>query len=210
MAGTPAVTYSGEIRPPPPIAQDGTSTWTLGRAAGGAHGYVVLKQSSVGGAWVEVTNPTYPNGNGNTIRSITRAGTDIYVSFPTPTAGDYLYRVDDATTTWTDITPSGQYAPARYNAIAASGNNIWMIGTNPDGDSKLFKSTNKGAAWTDLGETKYSWIVRLSSDDVLVLGGDNLLDVSINGLGTFHSRLGRWGSIGSIGQMQDFDSGGLV
>lgn len=200
-------------RAPTPIALDGTSAWTMGHDGSGDN--ILVKQSSVGGAWVKVSNHPglFPRAFGD-ITTIARSGTNIFVMYPTVlifgVASSNLYRIDDATSTWIDITPAGDYVPDRYNALVADGTNLWMIATNPNGKKKLFTSTNSGTDWTDRGETKYDWLYRLSSDDVFILGGDSLLDVTINDFGTFHSRLGRWGTIGSIGILQSFASGGLV
>jgi hypothetical protein len=209
QVGDGDITYSGRKRPAPPIALDGTSAWTVGRATSGARGYAVFEQSVLGGAWTHVVNPVYATGNGNVIPAIVRQGTDIYVSHPDNNAAEgTLYRVDDATTTWTNITP-GQYIPQRYNALVADSDNVWMIGTNPSGEKKIFSSDDRGASWSDLGATAFDWLVRLSSDDVFALGGNGFLSVTNNGFGTAHSRLGQWAKIGSVGVMQGFASEAL-
>lgn len=201
----------------PPIVLDGTKAWTVGRATAGSRGFVVVKQTILGGAWTMVVNPTYANGTSFTVRMIARSGTNIFVTFPSSFVSlnwiFSLYRIDDATETWTDITPAGGYAPFLYNSFAVNGTDVWTIATDADGEKRLFISANSGTAWADRGKIKYDWLYRLSSDDVFVLGGDNFLDVTINDFGTFHSRLGQWSNrnnIGSVGIMQAFTSIGLL
>jgi hypothetical protein len=200
----------------PPIVLDGSAAWTVGRDPVGRR-YVVMQQSTPGGAWSEVENPLATNGSNSVIPMIARSGTDIYVSFPELAAGPggfiwvyLLWRVDDATTTWVDVTPAaGQYGIRRYNALAVDGANVWVIGKNPNGIRKLFTSDNTGNTWTDKGESEYDWLIRLSSNSVFALGGDSVLDVTNNAFGTYHSRLGEWAELGSVGIVENFASGGL-
>jgi hypothetical protein len=162
--------------------------------------------------WSAIAN--HPNGGYSLtpIPMIARGGTNIYVTYAGVSAPNTpkLYRIDDATTTWTDITPTGDYAPVLPNAFVINGTNIQMIGTDPNGNRHRWSSTNSGTSWTDEGETPYSWLVRLSSDAVWCLGGSNLLDVTNDTFQTFHDRLGQWGTIGSIGVMTEFTNLGLV
>ena len=208
VGGTGTGIQFGEAFAIAPLVQDGTKTWVIGmRDSPGLRNISVFRQAVVGGVWTIVAN--HPGTASGKIPTIARSGTDIFVSI-IRTATATLYRVDDGTETWTDITPDTTYVPRRQNAITINGADIWAICTNNDGDKKLFQSANSGTNWTDRGETKYDWLYRLGSDDIFVLGGDNLLDVTINDFGTFHSRLAQWGKIGSIGFIKDIISGGLV
>jgi hypothetical protein len=214
LIGSSSTTFSKGEQVIPPIALDGNDAWTIGKAAGGIHGYVLMKQSTPGGAWSEVPNYPVANGNGQKPKAIVRSGTNVFVSVPFILAGSIikhvLYRVDDATSTWTNVSPAGNFAPVRHNAIVADSGNVWMIATDLDDIKKIFVSDDDGATWEDKDETFYDWLVRLSSDDVFALGGNNALGVTNNAFGTIHSRLGQWGEIGSIGIMQGFTSEALI
>lgn len=197
--------------PPPPIAQDGVVTWAYGTGfIAEPSNWGIFTETSVGsGIWNPILN--HPDAFGSETRGfvIKRGIPDLYVTYTTQAGATNLYRIDDATSTWVDITPSGTFVPRRYNAIDINGTFVRMIATDDSGVRRLYISSNKGDNWVNLGNTTYTWLKRLSNNATFVLGGDSKLDVTINTFGTFHSRLGQWGSIGSIGIMRDFDSKGL-
>jgi hypothetical protein len=209
---------SGVIAPtfntPPPIVFEGNDVWTCARynVIGPADdiAFRVNTATSFAG-WSEIANhPGAQAASYAPIPMIKRSSTNIVVTYADTATTWKMYRVDDATSTWTDITPTGDYVPMRYNACTTNADDIWIIGTDPDGDKKIFESADNGDTWTDRGSTRYDWLIRMSGDDVFVLGGDGLLDVTNNDFGTFHSRLGQWASLGSVGYMENVASYGML
>jgi hypothetical protein len=124
-----------------------------------------------------------------------------------------LYSIDDASEIWTTITPtdsdSQNATPQRWNAFDILSGQIWMIAKNNNGEKRLFNSTDSGASWNEIDGTRYDWLRMLGASTLGVLGGDYLLAITNDNFGTFHDRAGQWGSIGSVGFMQDFSSEGL-
>jgi len=213
FGGSSGEPYDGVV-PPPPIVFNGNLVWTCARVniVGPPDdvAFSVKKNSSFAG-WADVANmPGAQAASYGPIPMIKRSDTNILVTYADTAATWKLYRVDDATETWTDITPTGDYVPMRYNACSTNANDVWIIGTDPDGDKKLFISDDNGDTWTDRGSIRYDWLIRMSGDDVFVLGGDGLLSVTNNDFGTYHSRLGQWASLGSVGFMENVASGGML
>jgi len=129
--------------------------------------------------------------------------------------GGRLYSIDDATSTWTEITPfdpnDGQLrTPQRYNAINLQGSEIRAIVINESGEKEMVYTTDGGVNWIEDGSVKYDWFRFLGATDKAVLGGDELLDLTTDDFKTLHKRLGNWSVLGSIGTILDFESIGLL
>lgn len=111
-----------------------------------------------------------------------------------------LYRVDGADG-WNDITPNDDYVPLRREALArtvTSGTSV-IVGENETGTRQLLRTTNTGGSWSALRDTDYIWLKQLGTD-AYILGRQNGLDLSVDGLETTHERIGDWAvNIGYVG-----------
>lgn len=110
-------------------------------------------------------------------------------------SGVRLYRVDTFTSdpTWTYITPPSGYIPYQNYGLAinpANANQIYALGTR-DSVNRLLVSTDKGANWTTVrAATAHTGAIHTGAR--LVVFGDGVLDVSVNGGTTLTSKVGLW------------------
>jgi hypothetical protein len=116
--------------------------------------------------------------------------------------GKKLYRINPNFNTWVDITPSGQKIPTHPDALAASGQQVRLIATEPAGKRRFITSNLQGDLWTEGRTTKYYWLKRLA-ENVYLTGGDSKLDLSLDDLDTFEQRIGTWlRDIGTVGTIE--------
>ena len=139
------------------------------------------------GWWLGLGNPR-----------ITATGTN--VSSP-----GILYAVSGyaSSPTWTDITPSGDYVPLYSYGLAADGadtNNLESVGN--DGEHWHWHySTDAGTAWTDNGACNYAVVRR--GGDVILLGGNGVLDISWDAGSTTEDSTGDLGAVlGTMGTVR--------
>lgn len=112
--------------------------------------------------------------------------------------GKRLYRLDKAGLVWTDISPEGVRYPARVNALAVDGSNLWGVFTDDiTGRRYIMTSTNDGASWQEVKEVNFEWLKRLAAN-TFVLGGFYSLAVTRDNFASFSNRLGDyWSSVGN-------------
>jgi hypothetical protein len=118
------------------------------------------------------------------------------ITLVTADFGNKLYRFTTyaSSPAKTDITPSGGFIGRNPYALGASGSNLSLIGTDDNGFTRLFESTDAGASWTDRGLTPYVGCKRSST--VRLLWGTNQIDLTDDGL-SFYQRFDTFG--GNVG-----------
>ncbi len=114
-----------------------------------------------------------------------------------------LYKIDDGTETWTDITPDGEFVPIHPGGMSAASTTLTMIAANPSGKRQVMYSLDGGTNWFLRRTTTYKWLKRLASG-VFVAGGPNKLDITVDSFVTVEPRIGNWtGAVG--GGINDFE-----
>ena len=118
-----------------------------------------------------------------------------------------LYKVTDyaGSPTWNDVTPTGDYAPIYPYGLTvdlADDNNVELMAYN--GSAYHWWSSADGASsWSDNGASDYRCVTRVG--DVLLLGGDTALDLSVDGGASVSDKLGTlgvaWDTVSTVKQI---------
>lgn len=114
--------------------------------------------------------------------------------------GARLYKLDDATVTWADITPTNDRAPFHPQGLAINASTLRTVSRDSTGKQELLKSINTGGDWSSGRVTRYRWIKHLIND-VYLAGGLYKLDL-LDG-STALPRMGDWNS--TVAAAQNFE-----
>lgn len=116
----------------------------------------------------------------------------------------HLYRVDTyaGTPSWVNITPVGNYIPAHPYALTtnqADAQNFHTIGAS-SGVYYWHESANRGTSYASNTVTDYRFLKK--AGDVVIAGGNELIQLSLDGGTTIQEKNGNLSSVwGSIGQL---------